>query len=399
MRAQMEVVPQVSDRVPIRSRRRTVGLVLVIVAAVAIALVSYPRFVVPDVEVVAAGPREVVRTLVVTGRVRPAVRVQLGTSAAGVVQEVAVREGDTVAAGAFLARLDEREAAALLAQAEARLLEARAGARDEVARAERELEQAQLDAGRLRSVFPEGGLALQRLEEAERRASDAESRLRALRAGGEEDGVTARVQEAEAAAEAARARYSAHVLTAPFDGIVLARLAEPGDAVVVGRGLVDFAAVEGTELVAFPSEENLAGLSVGTRARVSADAYPDDSFEAGVTLVAPSVDADQGTVEIRLSADHPVPYLRPGMTVSVNLSVGRRSADAVLPVGAVRGLTTSDPWLAVVVDGRIERRPVSLGSRGDSLVEILTGLEAGEQVVRAADQVEPGDRVRPSPSG
>ena len=222
--------------------------------------------------------------------------------------------------------------------------------------------------------------------------------LLALQVGSEDDGVPARVEEAQAAVEAARARHAAHVLTAPFEGSVMARLVEPGDAVAVGRGIVDFAATGPSEIVAFPSEENLAGLRVGTPARASADAYPDDSFEAKVSLVAPSVDADQGTVEIRLAMDEEVPYLRPGMTVSVNISLERRRADAVLPIGAIRGLTTSDPWVAVLTGGRVEQRPVSLGSVGDSLVEIVSGLGAGEQVVRAADQVEPGDRVRVSSS-
>ncbi len=379
-------------------RRGAVGIVLVGAVAVVVAMFAYPRLTARQVSMVTPSASEVVRTLVVAGRVRPAVRVQLGTSVAGVVREVLVREGDTVSAGAVLARLDAREAAALLEQAEARLLEARAAVRDELDRARRELEQAEREASRLRSVFSEGGLTLQRVEEAERRVSDAASRLDALQAGSGGDGVPARVEEARAAAEAARARYAAHVLTAPFEGTVLARLAEPGDAVAVGRGLVDLAATGPTELVAFPSEENLAGLTVGTPARASADAYPEDSFDAAVTLVAPSVDADQGTVEIRLATDDEVPYLRPGMTVSVNLFVERRRADLVLPIGAVRGLTTRDPWVAVLADGRVERRPVTLGSVGDGLVEITSGVGTTDEVVRAADEVEPGDRVRASSS-
>ena len=365
---------------------------------VVLGLVAYPRLTAREVAVVTPSGREVVRTLAVAGRVRPAVRAQLGTSVGGVVRQVLVHEGDTVPAGAVLARLDEREAAALLDQAEARLLDAQAAARDEVGRTRRELEQAERDLERFRSVFAEGGLTLQRVEEAERRVSDATSRLEALQAGAGENGIAARVEEARAAVEAARARYAAHVLIAPFHGSVLARLVEPGDAVAVGRGIVDFAATGPTELVAFPSEENMAGLAVGIRAQASADAYPDDTFGAVVTLVAPSVDADQGTVEIRLATDEEVPYLRPGMTVSVNLSLERRRADLVVPVSAVRGLTTGDPWVAVPTDGRVERRSVSLGSVGDSLVEITSGLEGGEAVVEAADEVEPGDRVRVSVS-
>ena len=82
------------------------------------------------------------------------------------------------------------------------------------------------------------------------------------------------------------------------------------------------------------------------------------------------------------------------MTLSVNLELGRRNGAQVLPVEAVRGLGTQDPWVGVVRDGRIERRAVVLGLRGEAFVEVLSGLDPGEPVVLGREALEPGARVR-----
>jgi HlyD family secretion protein len=183
-------------------------------------------------------------------------------------------------------------------------------------------------------------------------------------------------------------------VTAPADGVVLDRLAEPGDAVQAGRGLIGFAADGPVEVEAYPGEENLARLDVGAAARVSADAYPDDVFEGTVLWVAPSVDPSQGTVEVRLAVPEAPEYLRPGMTLSVSLEAGRADGASVLAADAVRGLGSGDPWVAVVEDGRVERRDVVVGLRGEAHVQVIDGLAPGEPVVPASEGVEPGDRVR-----
>jgi HlyD family secretion protein len=110
------------------------------------------------------------------------------------------------------------------------------------------------------------------------------------------------------------------------------------------------------------------------------------------------VDAAQGTVEVRLLVEEPPPYLLPDMTLSVNIEAGRRPGAAVLPEDAVRGLGTPEPWVAVVREGRLERRNVEVGLRAGEWVEILSGLAEGEPVVPAAGSPEVGARVRVRPT-
>jgi len=264
-------------------------------------------------------------------------------------------------------------------------------AQNEVAQAERDLERAQ-------AMLAEGARTRQQVEQAEQRAADARSRLEAARAA-RGDGDPATVARARAELAAARARLAMTRIEAPADGVVLTRAVEPGDAVQPGRVLLEMAFDGPWELVVFPAEENLAQIRVGARATASADAYPDRTFSAVVSLVAPSVDPAQGTVEVRLSVPDAPDYLRPSMTVSVNIEAGRRDGAQVLPEEAVRGLGTPDPWVAVVEGGRLVRRTVEVGLRTDSWVEIRSGLGPTDAVVPPEASPALGARVRVAGEG
>lgn len=354
----------------------------------------------PATDTVVAERRDVVSVLAVVGRVRAPSRAALGTPIAGVVDEVRVREGDAVEGGEILVTLDARETRAAVREAEAALAEVRAGTSQAIEEAEREARQAARDLERIRSVRAAGGLTPQRVEEAEQRAADAASRLASLRAAVTgESGQPASVVRAQATVDAARARLAQTRVTAPADGVVLTRSVEPGDAVAPGRVLLEMAFDGAAELVVFPGEENLSGLTVGAPATASADAFPNQTFEAFVALIAPSVDPTQGTVEVRLTVPAPPAHLRPDMTVSVNIETGRSTAALVLPDEAVHGLGMGDPWVGLIRDGRLVRQPVNVGLQAAGYVEIVSGLDAGQPVARTLEGLEPGDRVRtPDPA-
>ena len=348
-------------------------------------------------EATAVERRDIVETLAVVGRVRAYARAGLGVSVSGTVASIRVREGDRVAPGDLLLALDDREAVAQLRQAEATLSEVTAEATQELEEAERDALQTARELDRLRAVFEEGGLTRQRVEQAEQRAADAASRLSAARAqvGGEgEQEEAAAVARARAAVDAARAHLALFRVTAPAEGVVLSRNVEPGDAVSPGQIVLEISFDGPVELVVFPSEENLSRLSPGAPAMASADAYPKESFAARVSFIAPSVDPSQGTIEVRLTISEPPSYLLPDMTVSVNIETGRRTGAMVLIDEAVQGLGTSQPWVGIVQDGRLARRDVTVGLRAAQYVEVVSGLDVGEVVVRSASRDDLGRRVR-----
>lgn len=378
---------------PRQVRRRRLALAAgAAMLAIVIAGILAARLVPQRVTGVEVVRRDVARTLVLTGRVRPPARPRLGASIAGTVRQVLVREGDHVASGDLLVRLEDAPQEAALAGARAALATAAARSRSALEQAEIAVGQAESDLARARSLQARGAIPARELETAERAVADARARLEEARAraqGG--SGLPAEVARARAAVAAAEAQLELTRVTAPAAGTVLARSVEPGDAVLPGQALLELSLDGPTELVAFPREENLPELRPGAPALASADAFPMDTFPARVAWISPAVDPAQGTVEVRLAVPDPPPYLRADMTVSINVEVARRAGALVIPRSVVRAAATVTPWVVVASDGRAVKRDVRLGIMGDREVEITAGLTEGERVLPAG--VEPGARV------
>jgi len=342
-------------------------------------------------------------------------RIELGTTVLGKVVEVRVQDGATVAEGELLVRLDDTIARAEVAQAKAALgsAHARVGVVGRVSSriAERTVEErassfdrAERDFQRAKQLHAEGALPDAELDAAQTALDVARSQLAAARAtlestspgGGEYSATAATATEAQAALAVAEARLAATRIEAPTAGVVLERKVEPGDVVQPGTGLITLLGAGAPRLSAEADEKYLGVASVGQTATAIADAVPDRPFPARLVYVAPAVDPARGTIELRFAVPEPPAFLRPELTVSVNLDVARREATVALPLAAIRDAATDQPWALVVAGDRLERRPLRLGIRGDERIEILEGVSEGERVVVASSSVPAaGARVRP----
>lgn len=369
----------------------------------------------PEIAAVAARRRSLEQHLVASGRVEAPARVPIASSVDGRVRAVLVDVGATIGAGDVLAELEDEtaradvaQAEASLAQAEARLRQLRGVAAVQAsqgrARAEVDLERAERQASRARELAASGGLPAAELEEAERtlraaRASLEEARARELGSGarGADTALAvAGVDQARAQLVAARARLGQRRIVAPVAGVILTRSVELGQVIAPGAALFTLAASGPSHLVFETDERNLGLVAVGQSARAATAAYPREAFDAVVDRVAPSIDAQRGTVQVRLSMPAPPATLRPDMTVSVDVRVGRADAALVIPATAVRQATSLAPWVWIVRAGRAARRDVRLGIRGDDLVEVREGLAEGELVLVPGERVlVVGDKVRP----
>lgn len=338
--------------------------------------------------------RDVVRTLVLTGRVRPQGRTQLGTSVSGTVREVLVREGARVTVGQLLARIDDAQAAAGLAQVRAALATAMARTRSTREQADLAAQGTRRDAERARALYAQGAISEKEKEDAERAAANAAAELEAAsaRAGDAASAALSEEARARAAVASAEALLALTRVRAPAAGIVLTRSVEPGDAVVPGQLLMELALDGATELVAYAREENLGDLEPDARAIASADAFPDSTFPARLRWVAPVVNPAQGTVEVRFAIPEPPPYLRADMTISVNVEAARRERALVVPRDLVGEISSTVPWVMIERDGRAVRQAVRLGIRGDRHVEVIDGLTEWTRVLPV--QLQPGRRVR-----
>ena len=96
----------------------------------------------------------------------------------------------------------------------------------------------------------------------------------------------------------------------------------------------------------------------------------------------------------------PPPYLKPDMTVSIEVEVARRGEAVVVSSEAIRDPLSARPWVLAVQDGRTQRREVGLGLQGEGRIEVVSGLNAGDLVVPASvTGVKEGQRVRPERGG
>jgi len=386
---------------------------LILLILVALAIPARALLQGKAVATIAPKRQALLESVISSGRVITPTRVELGAELVGHVVEVAVAEGDRVRAGQVLARLRDDEQRAAFEQAKRGVEEAQARVAQlrEVARpvaeqgllqAQANLAQAQAEFERVKTLAAAGFYNLSRLDEARRALDGARAAREAAVAqanGNRPDGVEnrlaeARLAQARAALDVARAKQANTVIRAPAAGVVVKKRVESGDIVTQGKRLFDLATDGETQIVLQIDEKNLGRLRVGQAASVLADAYPGQPFAAEIFYIAPAVDAEKGSVEVKLRVTTPPAFVKPDMTVSVEIKVGERSSALTLVTAAVRDATSAQPWVMLIDAGRATRRSVSLGLHGSGVVEVTAGLKGDEAVIPLDAPVALGDKVR-----
>lgn len=323
--------------------KRRIGVA--VVAATAVALVLF----------LALRPGGEAGALEASGTVE-AVEADLGFNLPGRIAAVSAREGDAVAAGEVLARLEaaeleaRREAAvARLDAARAVLAEMRAGARrEEVAQgraavrsAARRLEDARRDLERARALHDGGAISRQALERAETGYELAEAaleqareQLAVLETGPREERVAAQraaVASAEAAVREVEARLEQATITAPFAGRVTIRHREPGETVQPGRPVVTLMSPVDRWVQIYVPEDRIGTVSIGQPAVITSDSYPDREHRGEVSFIADEAEFTPRNVQtreervklvyavrVRITGD-PALVLKPGVPADVVL--------------------------------------------------------------------------------
>ena len=341
-----------------------------------------------------------VQTVVATGRVVAVSNTDIGSEISGVVLERRVAEGEQVAAGDLLLVLSSDDVAAQVRQAEAELAELISSTRPQavvdLTNAKVALAQADRNVERRRELAAISAIsdeemeqAIQAQAQARNNLENARLRANALSSGGvEEDLLRARIAALQAQLNKAQVRSK-------VSGTILTRNVEVGDLVQPGQSLFTIALDGKTEIRVPLDERNLSRLALQQPAVAIADAYPDKPFPVRISFIAPSIDPQRGTVEVRLAVD-PVPeFLRQDMTVSVNIETDQRAKALVIPNDALANVKEDSAEVLLLRDGKTQRQVVKLGLRGLSASEVLSGLSAGDEIlVDATVSLADGKRVR-----
>ena len=365
------------------------------------------------VEVVEVTQGPMLQSVVTTGRIATVARTDVASQSTARIEAILVREGDAVTAHQVLVRLRDDEAVANLAQAEAAVVEARARIRQLatvqepvstqlLAQARAADAQAGRELVRARDLFQQGFVSQSRLDDAQRTALASASAVVAASAQAEGNGVQgvevalaqSRLAQAMAARTAAANRLDQFNLRAPSAGTVISRVADPGNTAQPGQAILTLVSGNETRIQASVDEKNLNFIKLGQSARATADAFTDRPFNATLTYIAPAVDAQRGTIDLKLRVDNALDFLRPDMTVSVEIITAQVSQAVKLPSDAVRRDATGATYALISRDGLATRVNVTTGLRGTGTTQIVKGLAPGDRVITPTTLVEEGARVR-----
>lgn len=326
-------------------------------------------------------------------------RATVSSKITGKVLEVHVEEGMAVRAGQVLARLDDRTARASLALAEAEL----EAARRVVTESEVRLAEAERTLARRAQLLAEGLVGQADVDSAQAEVDSYRARIAAARE---------QVRVAERAVELRRAELDDTIIRAPFSGVAISKDAQPGEMVspisagggFTRTGICTIVDMSSLEIEVDVNEAYITRVQPGQPVTAVLDAYPDWRIPARVITTVPAADRQKATVLVRIAFERLDPRILPDMGVKVSFlkaaDAGRPDAASAtsrsrlfVPRSAVRTGPGGD-LVFVVRDDRVERRPVKLGVLDGNLVEVVSGLAAGERiVVDGPSDLADGDRV------
>ena len=336
------------------------------------------------IEVLPATARTLPVSLEVTGTVAvdDAKVAHVRPLARGVIERVSVRLGDRVRKGQALATYDnvvvgELVGEYLSARAKQRQTEADRGAKEQAVT-------------RARELFKVEAISKQTLELREAEFHSAEAAVAS------EQAAVARVEEqlhrfglSDEDLQALRPgdspsphRDASHtVLRAPFDGIVTKFNVANGEVVEPERELFTISDLSSVWVLADVYERDLARVRAGTDATVRVDAYPDQAFSGRVTYVSDLVDPETRSIKVRCVVNNADGSLKLDMFARIAIPTVEQQEVLTVPEAAIQKVDGRSIVFVRLSPTRFERRVVETGLAANGLVEIRSGLKAGEEIV------------------
>jgi membrane fusion protein (multidrug efflux system) len=278
----------------------------------------------------------------------------VSTQLEGTLTQVEIETATRVRAGQLLARLDDRLLRADLKQAEAAL----AHSTEQLNRVEQLAEKRLADQNRLQAAITQ-----KRIDEV------SVERLQTL--------------------------LSLSSLHSPIDGVIISETRYPGEAVQKGAPLFSIADISRLKIVTKVPEPIARKLRIGSNAVARIDALGNREIRAAVWRIHPISDPASHQVTVELDAGSVFPTLQPGNWVTVAFASDTRKGALTLDRSAVPDITQESEIDLFRVNGdRAERRRVQLGLVLENRVEVINGLEEGDQVITGSGSLKDGDPVQ-----
>jgi len=342
------------------------------------------------------GPNAPSAVLNASGYVVARRRATVSSKVTGKVMDVLIEEGHPVKAGQVVAHLDDTQARAALALAQAQL----AASKKSMAEDEAKLAQAVITLQRRQALLKENVVGKAEVDDSQSVVDSTKARIEFSRQ---------QIDVSERNVELQKTNLDDMVVRAPFAGVVISKDAQPGEMispVSAGGGftrtgigtIVDMASLE---IEVDVNETYINRVKDGQRVDAALDAYPDWQIPAHVITTIPSADRQKATVKVRIGFDKLDPRILPDMGVKVSFLADAPAPGqappaprVVVPKTAVRS-ADGKSIVFVLKDDRVERRAVGIGLDSGDHVELVSGVSAGERVVvDGPPTLKDGDRVK-----
>ena len=332
--------------------------------------------------IVQSQQQQVPLSLSSTGTVHARESVVVSAQVMGRIKQVLVHEGDSVRAGQTLVVLDDAALRASVEQAQAGVKAAQNA--QVAAQTNAALAASTLD--RYKQLESQKSVSPQEMDEVSRHAEAATANLEAVRAQTD----AARAQES-----GARTMMSYTRLVAPFAGVVTARMADPGTMAAPGVPLLQVDQAGALQLQASVDESAIGAIHKGMKVQVAIDGASSTDLAGSVAEIVPAADPSSHSFLVKIDLPSST-QLRSGMYGTAMFSNGAKQA-ILIPRSAV--VSRGSLSCVYVLDGQViaQLRYLTLGAVQGNLVEVLSGVSAGEKLVDApSDRDLAGKRIETS---
>jgi membrane fusion protein (multidrug efflux system) len=341
---------------------------------------------------VAAVAQPIARFIRATGTLVAEEQADVAAETSGRVVATPIERGSRVGQGAELVRLSAVETEAQVAEAEANVgqIEARLGltssapfdvnAVPEVQTAKASSDLAQSEFARIQSLVDQRVVSQSEFEQRRAQLQSARQQYEAARNGAAQQYQS--LQGARARLSMARKALADTVVRAPFVGLVAERLVSVGDYVTRGTKVAVVVRINPLRAELTVPEQSIAAVAVGQPITFEVDAYPNRQFTGRIRFVSPTLKADQRALTIEAVVPNAGNDLKPGLFATARIQEPSLTPAVLVPATAVQ--TAGGTSRVYVVNGdHVEERVVTVGQTVDELVEIASGIKAGDRVATA----------------
>ena len=395
-------------------------LLLLLVFAAVIGWGIFRKTAPPQVNFTRVKRETLVSTISTNGKAEPLEWQAVHAETAGLVSQVAVREGQRVAQGAVLAAIADPSLQADVAAGEAKVAEARAnlaaleaggkpselaGIENNLKRARFDLEQHQKEYGALRRLAEKQAAvpldveaAQDKVRQSEIEIEGLENRRKSLVDRSEVAAARARLQDVEVALNLARQRVSLNTLLAPMAGEIYGLAVRPGAYLSVGDLAANVGRLDRLRVRVYVDEPELGRVAEGQPVTITWDALPGKQWPGSVERKPGSIQAlgSRQVGEVVCSIENPGRELIPGANVNAEIRTAVVEGALVIPKETLRHDAQGDYVFALNGD-TVARRPVTKGTSSVTGIQVVEGLAEGDAVARPSDvPLKPGDRVAPA---